>query len=132
MRTMTRKPDLLFNVHSLALLNGSDLHFSDEDGDQVLINSCADRNCFFPPCLQPFWISSVCTPSFGPWGNQKQEQNTVDLLSPSQSCCHGLWFANLMLHSALLFCDPLNLAVMVYGLKLWFIHQSPIMMIGDW
>ena len=41
MRTMARKPDLLFNVHSLALLSGNDLHFSDEDGDQVLINSCA-------------------------------------------------------------------------------------------
>ena len=28
----------------------------------------------------------------------------------SQSCCHGLWFASLMLHSALLFCHPPNLA----------------------
>ena len=27
-------------------------------------------------------------------------------LSPSQSCCHGLWFASLMLHSALPFCHP--------------------------
>ena len=37
-------------------------------------------------------------------------------LSPSQSCCHGLWFASLMLHSAVRFCHPPNLAVMVYGL----------------
>ena len=34
----------------------------------------------------------------------------IDLLSPSQSCCHGLLFASLMLHSALLFCHPPNLA----------------------
>ena len=33
-------------------------------------------------------------------------------LSPSQSCCHGLLFASLMLHSALLFGHPPNLAVM--------------------
>ena len=33
-------------------------------------------------------------------------------LSPSQSCCHGLRFASLMLHSALLFGHPPNLAVM--------------------
>ena len=50
----------------------------------------------------------------------------IAVLSPSQSCCHSLWFASLMLHSALLFCDPLNLAVMVYGLKLWFNHQSSV------
>ena len=30
----------------------------------------------------------------------------IAVLSPSQSCCHGLWFASLMLHSALLFCHP--------------------------
>ena len=29
---------------------------------------------------------------------------------PCQSCCHGLWFASLMLHSALLFGHPPNLA----------------------
>ena len=34
----------------------------------------------------------------------------IALLSPSQSCCHGLGFASLMLHSALLFCHPPNLA----------------------
>ena len=28
----------------------------------------------------------------------------------AQSCCHGLWFASLMLHSALLFCHPPNIA----------------------
>ena len=32
------------------------------------------------------------------------------VLSPSQSCWHGLWFASLMLHSALPFCYPPNLA----------------------
>ena len=36
-----------------------------------------------------------------------------------------------MMHSAVLFCGPLNLAVMVYGLKLWFNHQSSSMMIDD-
>ena len=35
-----------------------------------------------------------------------------------------------MLHSAVLFCDPFNLAVMVYGLRLWSNHQSSIMMMG--
>ena len=34
----------------------------------------------------------------------------IAVLSPSQSCSHGLWFASLMLHSALLFCHPPNLA----------------------
>ena len=34
-------------------------------------------------------------------------------LSPSQSCFHGLWFASLLLHSALLFGHPPNLAVMI-------------------
>ena len=41
----------------------------------------------------------------------------IAVLSPSQSCSHGLWFASLMLHSALPFCHPPNLAVMVYGLQ---------------
>ena len=42
---------------------------------------------------------------------------------------HKVDSASQMLHSALLFCDPLNLAVIVYGSKLWFNHQSSIMMI---
>ena len=34
----------------------------------------------------------------------------IAVLSPSQSCCHGLLFASLMLHSALLFGHPPHLA----------------------
>ena len=73
MRTMARKPDLLFNVHSLALLSGSDLHFSDEDGDQVLINSCADRNCFFRPA---FSLSGLAPCALHPLGLGKQKSGT--------------------------------------------------------
>ena len=38
----------------------------------------------------------------------------IAVLSPSQSCCHSLWSASLMIHSALLCCHPPNLDVMVY------------------
>ena len=38
-------------------------------------------------------------------------------LSHSQSCCHCLWFASLMLYSALPFCHPANLVVMAHGLQ---------------
>ena len=34
----------------------------------------------------------------------------IAVLSPCQYRCHGLWFASLMLHSALLFCHPPNIA----------------------
>ena len=36
----------------------------------------------------------------------------IAVLSPSQSCCNGLLFASLMLHSALMFGHPPKLAVM--------------------
>ena len=41
---------------------------------------------------------------------QSDASQCIVVLSPSQSCCHGLWFASLMLHSALLFCHPPKLA----------------------
>ena len=50
----------------------------------------------------------------------------IAFLSPSQSCSHGLWFATLMLHSALMFC--LEAVDVFFNMKAWATTQTSI----DW